>query len=959
MRRFVASQLRHRPTRVLSLGVAILVTSVSFVLLAAAARTSGLKVTGSVKSNFRPAYDILVRPKGSKTPLENERGLVRDNYLSGIFGGISLDQWHEIEAMPGVEVAAPIANVGYVLFNGAIPFSIDRFVNRDPYQLYRLRYSWIADNGKSIYPNGADYIYYNRIHPFTSVLEGGSPSAPKEVVPGQGLKDVCVGFGESRPFGSGPFYVSESLHCYSAKSPAVNRNNFYGIDPAVVPDGIGAFQSGYYPILLAAIDPAQEQRLLGLSRAVVSGRYLNEADRVFVHQPKVGAGRRFVPVLASERVYARETLRVDVERLSPPRPAQVPELLTAGLCRVTLRPCPRGLTEPAPRGWPSDTTAYSFLSSLRGTVVGHERFPISAGYRELLSGGQTVRGAKTTFSSNYWTVSETEYRSRRDGSLEPRTTTNPPEVWTNPAYGILTGGFWPAPPENKDLQFRRLKGFAGSNRFLPHNVYATPDFSIVGRYDPAKLPGFSPLSKVPLETYYPPLLEPLGAASTKALGGRPLSPTQNVGDYIQQPPLMLTTIGALEAFSNPRYFFTRPPLDPKAPLSVIRVRVAGVTGPDDRSQARIRSVALRIHDRTGLDVDITAGSSPHRLTVDLPPGKFGRPALTLGEGWAKKGVSAAFLHGVGRKQLALFTLIPLLCCLFLGNGTYAAARARRAEIGTLLTLGWSRAAIFSVILGEVVVIASAAGLLGVALAAALIGVLSLHAQLWVTLLVLPLALLIALAAGLVPAWRASLLDPLAALRPPVADIGRSHEVRRVTQLALLNLRRVPGRALVGGAGLLLGACALTVLLAVQAAFQGVLAGTLLGDAIAIQIRGFDYLAVALVIALAALSIADVMYLNLRERQTELVTLRTLGWGRYHLLKLVSVEGFALALAASLLGAIAGVAICTAFLAVPVSSLLVGAFSAVAGGIAAALLASVLPLSQLERLTPPTVLAADE
>jgi len=941
---------------VLSLGVAILVASVSFVLLAAAARTSGVEVRGSVRTNFRPAYDVLVRPKGSKTQVERARGLVRDNYLSGIFGGISLRQWHEIEGMSGVEVAAPIASIGYVLFNGVIPFSIHRFLDRDPYQLYRLRYAWVADNGKSVYADGADYVYYNRVHRFTSFVQGGTPSAPKEIVPGQGPRDVCTGFGETRPYGSGPFYRSESLYCFSAKTPSVNRNNFYG--NRLAPRGIGALHGSYFPILLSAIDPVQEQRLLHLDRAVVSGRYLSAADRAFVHRPKVGAGFRYVPMLASSRVYARETLRVSVERLRTPRPSQVPQLLTAGVCNVTLRPCPEGFTQSPPRGWRRDTTAFSFLDSARGTVVGTERFPISAGYRRLLSGFSTVRGLQTTGSGNYWTVSETRYRSRRD-VLEPATTSNRPGVWTNPAFGVLTRGFWPAPPENQDVQFRRLRGFAGSNRFLPHNVAAAPSFAIVGHFDPARLPGFSPLSKVPLETYYPPLLEPVGAASRKALGGKSLAPTQNVGDYIQQPPLMLTTIKALTAFSDPRSFYTRPPLDPKAPLSVIRVRVAGVTGPDDRSQARIRSVALRIHDRTGLDVDITAGSSPHPLTLELPPGKFGRPALTLREGWVKKGVSAAFLNGVGRKQLALFTLIPLLCCLFLGNGTYAAARARRAEIGTLLTFGWSRAAIFSVLLGELLLIGLAAGVLGVGLAAAAVAAFSLHAKLWVTLLVLPLALSISLVAGLVPAWRASLLDPLATLRPPVSDLRRPHRVRRVTELALLNLRRVPGRALVGGAGLLLGACALTVLLAVQHAFQGVLAGTLLGDAIAIQIRGFDYLAVALVIALAALSIADVLYLNLRERQAELVTLRTLGWDKAHLVRLVSIEGIALALVATLVGAIAGVAICAAFLAVPLSSLVLGAVLAVAGGIVATLLASLLPLSQLERLTPPTVLAADE
>ena len=72
------------------------------------------------------------------------------------------------------------------------------------------------------------------------------------------------------------------------------------------------------------------------------------------------------------------------------------------------------------------------------------------------------------------------------------------------------------------------------------------------------------------------------------------------------------------------------------------MRVEGVKGPDPLSLERIKVVAQKIHDQTGLDVDITAGSSPHPVLVELPAGKFGRPELLLREGWSKKGVSVSF-----------------------------------------------------------------------------------------------------------------------------------------------------------------------------------------------------------------------------------------------------------------------------------------------------------------------------
>ncbi len=74
--------------------------SVSFSLLTAAASTSQLEVHGTVDAAARPAYDILVRPKGAADAIETQDNLVRDNYLAGTFGGISIAQWQKILNCP-------------------------------------------------------------------------------------------------------------------------------------------------------------------------------------------------------------------------------------------------------------------------------------------------------------------------------------------------------------------------------------------------------------------------------------------------------------------------------------------------------------------------------------------------------------------------------------------------------------------------------------------------------------------------------------------------------------------------------------------------------------------------------------------------------------------------------------------------------------------------------------------
>ncbi len=102
MLRFIEGQVRHRRSRSLLLAMGILVAAVSFTLLASQATTSALEVRGTIAKNWRPAYDILVRPRGSYTKLERTEGLVRANYLSGIFGGITSRQWRVILSTPPV-----------------------------------------------------------------------------------------------------------------------------------------------------------------------------------------------------------------------------------------------------------------------------------------------------------------------------------------------------------------------------------------------------------------------------------------------------------------------------------------------------------------------------------------------------------------------------------------------------------------------------------------------------------------------------------------------------------------------------------------------------------------------------------------------------------------------------------------------------------------------------------------
>ena len=956
MLRFLTSQLRHRAGRAFTLAAGIVVAAVAFILLTGSAATSAIHVRHTLKKNFRGAYDILVRPKNSFAPLERSEALVRDNYLSGIYGGITLGQYHRIEHLPGVEVAAPIASLGTTFVDASVVLPLGRFIGPGRDQLFRVHFSWLSERGRSRYPGSDEYLYATRRR-----IGPGPGGATLVTDPLDGRGDqACNGYGNTRPVDYSPFVPVNSSYLWCATSnraPALPRTE----TPESLAQASVVFEF-MLPVNLAAIDPVQEAKLLHLNRAVVSGRYLTESERPHSEVDRYQNRWRRIPVLAASRSFVDERLETTVERLVVPAGTDVPGMLGAGSCGGSNIPAqgncnnpntPNGSTpiQPGPPGH-RHATAYRFLSRLPGVPVRTATLSPQRFYRAAL--------AKKPWVLAYWRGAPTRYRRLGPTTLAPLPVRNPPQTWTNTFTS--DSSFFDQPTANLDVQFRGLSEAIGKNTGMgnggPYSEARIPTLEPVGRFDPARLPGFSALSKVPLETYYPPKLEPADARTRALLHDRSLLPSQNVGDYVQQPPLLLTNLNGLKPLLSPARFEQLSSRQKVAPISVVRVRVAGVKGFDRLSQERIKTVAQLVHDRTGLAVDITAGSSPTPITIDLPAGRFGRPALALREEWVKKGAAVSYLRALDRKDLALFALVLVVCAVFLLNGALAAVRGRRAELGALLTVGWSRRAIFQAVLGELALIGLVAGAAGTGFAAALVAGFHLDLPLVRTLYVLPIAVGLAVLGGIVPAWQSTLGSPLDALRPPVRARRRSRHVRSLPALALVNLTRVPLRTGLGASGLALGVAALTVLVAIERSFQGTLVGTLLGNAVSLQVRGPDFVAIGLTIALAAVSAADVLYLNLRERAAEFVTLETTGWSPAQIGRVVVLEAVALSFLAALAGAAAGIAVAAGFLGVPVGSLALAALIAGGGAIAAAALASLVPTLQLLRLPAPPVLAAE-
>ena len=164
MRRVVLGELLHRRSRSLALLLGILVATAAFSILTGTSESQRLEVRGTVARAFRGDYDILVRPRGSRSPFERRSGQVQPNFLSGLFGGISTAQWHEIERLPGVEVAAPIANLGYVLPTASIAIDVSRAAGPRGRALLRGTLTWRSQHGLTRVRDASHYVYVTPHH---------------------------------------------------------------------------------------------------------------------------------------------------------------------------------------------------------------------------------------------------------------------------------------------------------------------------------------------------------------------------------------------------------------------------------------------------------------------------------------------------------------------------------------------------------------------------------------------------------------------------------------------------------------------------------------------------------------------------------------------------------------------------------------------------------------------------
>ncbi|PLR92671.1 hypothetical protein [Bacillus sp. T33-2] len=133
---------RHKERFILVL-IGVLIISSGLSYLVGLTETNKGTVVNTLEKNWKASYHIVVRPPGTKS-LPEKSGLMDPNYLSGLNGGISLKQYEKIKNITDIEVAAPIAVIGY------LPLSVSMGTFTPPKNetgIYKIKYIEVVRNG--------------------------------------------------------------------------------------------------------------------------------------------------------------------------------------------------------------------------------------------------------------------------------------------------------------------------------------------------------------------------------------------------------------------------------------------------------------------------------------------------------------------------------------------------------------------------------------------------------------------------------------------------------------------------------------------------------------------------------------------------------------------------------------------------------------------------------------------
>ena len=852
---------------------AALLNSLVLVIFFSALSTQQVVVDRTLTDYQRTTYDILVRAPENVTEIEKEYGLVEANHLNGTAGGITMQQYEQIKAIPGVEVAAPIAMMGY-MDRGTMGIAIQEDL---PAGIYRVSASdGIMASGE--YVTEASLTPYYALHtPESSSSFGLSLSKYEGLVNELYRLHLAITMGGASPI-MDAFLVS--------------------------------LPSAHDRMLIAAIDPEQEAKLVHLDDMLVSGSYLPQDLPLIIDHELL-----YVPVLFNIHDYIQQVLSIQLEKTD--FKLDMSENYAQQLSAIPNREAVESM--PLQTVYKADLTVQ--CEWYKNAV-------------ELLVKNNEVVGVdqqNAAITGLLYAPSAVQYRKMENvpASLPQDTLVLEavPQGLTQEEPGLFDNFIPEETQDWLDIDQWQVEPEATYRSLSPRSSYLLsfhPYYEGNGQFeiDTAAALAGSSLNQVPLETYLPPSATLKYDENGQALENPvTLTPTLNNEGYLVSPPDLLISLTSAQQILDNACYESVP--DETAGsgfrlkkadcgigddfISAIRVRVAGIDEMDADAQARIEEVANEIVQRTGLHVDVMVGSSPQPVLVHIPGYEEIGDLGYVEEYWVKKNVNTLIRNGMNLADSLLFAAMLGAGVLLLFNLNLFLMLGRVSEVALYSALGWRHRDIIKRLLGQVLPVALFSILLATLVSLLVIHILSLEIVVAQFLLIVVLELLAFMLSALLPAWQISRASPVEYLQKGEAIPQPSHGKKtHLRAIVMENILRKPARSLTILLSILLTSGLLTLLILVQSSLQGQLYGTLLGRWIHSSIQPYHRLMAVGALLLTIINILLSTRVNVNERKDEIGLLSTFGWRRRDIAHLFCWEQGCICLLGALAGLLLGV-----------------------------------------------------
>lgn len=254
MLKFIWNSWWRNKERFILLLVGVLIVSTGLSYLVGLTESNKGTVVSELEKRWKSSYHIVVRPPGTRSVTE-ELDLLEPNYMSGLQGGITLEQYEQIKQISDIEVAAPIAMIGsYDYYTEVGEFELDETA------VYRVNFKEETNTGA-------------RVETDTSTTYFLGNWRPMDADPNYGMAPVPTGTTFRPSFGS----------------------NF----------------------MIAGVDPKAESELVGLDQAIVGGadisRYLPEGEAEISPEGAVQ-----VPAIISTDMFVDAKMSFELEKIDLP-----------------------------------------------------------------------------------------------------------------------------------------------------------------------------------------------------------------------------------------------------------------------------------------------------------------------------------------------------------------------------------------------------------------------------------------------------------------------------------------------------------------------------------------------------------------------------------------------------------------------------------------------------------------